>query len=245
MSADFNWMQAAWTSPILLSLVACSVIALAMVLERAIYYRRRRGNPDATLAEVSRKVREGNVQQAAWVCSTTPHPMGAVARAVLEAGDADAETVEERLQLALSEQRLLLERNLGTIGTLAGTTPLIGLLGTVWGIMRSFNDIAVAGSSAPAVVSAGIAEALFTTAAGLIIAVPALVAYNYFARAMHVMLTVAENHARGLRMAWVEPSSRESRGVTTRQMLEASDVERLKDAVDRVPAGMHASPRSR
>jgi biopolymer transport protein ExbB/TolQ len=73
---------------------------------------------------------------------------------------------------------------------------LIGLLGTVWGIMRAFHDMAATGSAAPTVVAAGVAEALITTAAGLIVAVPALVLYNHFSGKLNVMLTVAENHAR-------------------------------------------------
>src|SRR5688500_20376815 len=78
------------------------------------------------------------------------------------------------MQIALSEQRLLFERNLGVLGTMGNTAPLIGLLGTVWGIMRAFHDLASTGSAGPSVVAAGIAEALFTTAAGLVVAVPAV-----------------------------------------------------------------------
>ena len=85
-----------------------------------------------------------------------------------------ASAQEEKLQIALSEQRLQLERNLGFLGTMGNTAPLIGLLGTVWGIMRAFHDMARTGSAGPSVVAAGIAEALFTTAAGLLVAVPAV-----------------------------------------------------------------------
>jgi biopolymer transport protein ExbB/TolQ len=72
-------------------------------------------------------------------------------------------------------------------------------LGTVWGIMRAFHDMSIAGSAAPTIVAGGVAEALVTTAAGLIVAVPALLLYNHFARRMNVMLITAENHARSLR----------------------------------------------
>jgi biopolymer transport protein ExbB len=248
MSADFNWIETLRTSPIMLALLLCSVVTLGMVLERAIYYHRRRGNPDATLAQVARKLREGDLQQAIWVCGSTPHPMGAVAREVLSCGDANADVVEERLQLALSEQRLQLERNLGIIGTMAGTTPLIGLLGTVWGIMRSFHDIASSGSSAPTVVSAGVAEALLTTAAGLVIAVPALLMYNYFSRAMHVMLTVAENHVRSLRLTKVQGpqdagAKRRDRAGQADQ--SPDDVERLRATLQAIPVDMRTSPESR
>ena len=82
---------------------------------------------------------------------------------------------------------------------MAAVAPLVGLLGTVWGIMRAFGDMALAGSAAPSVVAAGVAEALVTTAAGLVVAVPALMIYNHFIRRMNVMLTVSENHARSIR----------------------------------------------
>ena len=99
------------------------------------------------------------------------------------------------------------EKNLGWLGTMGNTAPLIGLLGTVWGIMRAFHDLARTGSAGPSVVAAGIAEALFTTAAGLLVAVPAVMLYNHFVRRMTVMLTEAENHARSLRLAAASGSS--------------------------------------
>jgi biopolymer transport protein TolQ len=113
--------------------------------------------------------------------------------------------------MALMEQRLLLERHLGFLGTMGNTAPLIGLLGTVWGIMRAFHDMAATGSAGPSVVAAGVAEALFTTAAGLLVAVPAVILYNYFLRKTTVMLTQAEIHARKLRLALGEgPAPRQA-----------------------------------
>ena len=90
---------------------------------------------------------------------------------------------------------------------MAAIAPLIGLLGTVWGIMRAFHDMSQTGSAAPSVVAAGVAEALVTTAAGLVVAVPALMLYNYFSRRMNVMLTISENYCRSLRTALLESGS--------------------------------------
>jgi biopolymer transport protein ExbB len=108
------------------------------------------------------------------------------------------------MQVELSQQKLLLERNLNVLGTMAAIAPLIGLLGTVWGIMRAFHDMAATGSAAPTVVAAGVAEALVTTAAGLIVAVPSLILYNHFSGRLNVMLTVAENHARRIHAVMVD-----------------------------------------
>ncbi len=86
--------------------------------------------------------------------------------------------------------------------------------GTVWGIMRAFHDMAATGSAGPSVVAAGVAEALFTTAAGLLVAVPAVILYNHFMRKTSVMLTQAENHARTtpLRHRSAGPSGSAARG---------------------------------
>ena len=130
---------------------------------------------------------------------------------MLQSAGQPTDVQEEKLQIARSEQRLLLDRNLGMLGTMGNTAPLIGLLGTVWGIMRAFHDMARTGSAGPSVVAAGVAEALFTTAAGLLVAVPAVLLYNHLVRRMAVMLTTAENHARTLRLAIAEKSDERSR----------------------------------
>jgi biopolymer transport protein ExbB len=178
----------------------CSVLTAGFMIERVLYYSKRRGNPDALLAQALVAVRSGNREDAIRTLSSNPHPMGAVAAEMVKnLGEPDAVS-EEKLHIALSEQRLQLERNLGFLGTMGNTAPLIGLLGTVWGIMRAFHDMARTGSAGPSVVAAGVAEALFTTAAGLLVAVPAVIVYNHFLRRMGVMLTVAENSARTIRL---------------------------------------------
>jgi biopolymer transport protein ExbB len=201
MFQDFDWVQAMRTSPVMLVILGCSVLTLAFALERVVYFWRRRGDADTLLRTVLERLRHGDVRAAGWEAARNPHPAGAVAAEILVNGHLTAEAVEEKLQIALSQQRLLLERNLGVLGTMGNTAPLIGLLGTVWGIMRAFHDMARTGSAGPSVVAAGVAEALFTTAAGLLVAVPAVILYNHFVRRITVMLTVAENHARTLRMA--------------------------------------------
>ena len=201
MLTQFDWVAVFTTSPWMLILLGCSVLTLGVVVERLYYFNKRRGNPEETLAKALAKVRSGDFKEASWTCRNAAHPMGAVAAQVLEHRSLSQIEIEEKMQIALSEQKLLLERNLGFLGTMAGAAPLIGLLGTVWGIMRAFHNMAVTGSSAPAVVAAGVAEALITTAAGLIVAVPSLMLYNHFARQMNVMLTVAENNGRSLRAA--------------------------------------------
>ena len=200
MFDNFDWIGAMRTSPVMMIILVCSVMMVGFSVERVIYFTRRRGNPDGVLATALIAVRGGNREEAVRVLSTCTHPFGPVATELLRTPDLSSDAAEEKLQIALSEQRMQLERNLGFIGTMGNTAPLIGLLGTVWGIMRAFHDMARTGSAGPSVVASGVAEALFTTAAGLLVAVPAVMLYNHFTRRMGVLLTVAENHSRTLRL---------------------------------------------
>ena len=210
MFENFDWINAMRNSPVMIIILVCSVITFGFALERLVYFWKRQGHPDQVLSGALERLRSGNLKEAAWQCATSPHPVGAVARQVIENSTMSTDAIEEKMQIALSEQKLQLERHLGWLGTMGNTAPLIGLLGTVWGIMRAFHDMANTGSAGPSVVAAGIAEALFTTAAGLLVAVPAVMLYNHFLRRMQVMLTVAENHARSIRIA-MEQARNESR----------------------------------
>ena len=218
MFENFDWIGAMRTSPVMVIILACSVVTLGYALERTAYFWKRRGDADAVLEEALDKVRHGRIEEAGWACRSTAHPVGEVAGEVLRTAHLSSEAQEERLYIALSQQRLAFERNLGVLGTMGNTAPLIGLLGTVWGIMRAFHDMARTGSAGPSVVAAGVAEALFTTAAGLLVAVPAVMLYNHFVRRIAVMLTTAENHARTLRLALHEPvAAREDRAHDARR----------------------------
>ncbi|MGE5176756.1 MAG: MotA/TolQ/ExbB proton channel family protein [Hyphomicrobiales bacterium] len=214
MFENFDWIQAMRNSPIMVVILFLSVMTAGFAIERAIYFWKRRGNADSLLASAMVAVRSGNNDEAVRLLASSPHPMGPVAaEAVRNLGEPD-HVAEEKLHIALSEQRLELERNLGFLGTMGNTAPLIGLLGTVWGIMRAFHDMARTGSAGPSVVAAGVAEALFTTAAGLLVAVPAVLIYNNYVRRMGVMLTVAENHARTIRLGGIQ--SNQNKNATSR-----------------------------
>jgi biopolymer transport protein ExbB len=202
MFSEFNWWKLTAESPSMIALIFFSIITFGVAIERALYFWRRRGNPDTTAQEVMQRMRKNEVKEALWTCGHSNHPVGAVLEVVVGSPADEIDDVDERIYVALSRQKLLLERNLNVLGTMAGTAPLVGLLGTVWGIMRAFHDMARVGSAAPTVVAAGIAEALVTTAVGLVVAVPALILYNHFIRRSTVMLTMAENHARTIR-SWM------------------------------------------
>jgi biopolymer transport protein ExbB len=208
MFENFDWIGAMRSSPVMIIILACSVVTVGYALERMVYFWKRRNDPTSQMQAAAEQVRGGHLKEAAWAVASIAHPAGPVSAQVLRNAHLPADAIEEKLQIALSEQRMMLERNLGVLGTMGNTAPLIGLLGTVWGIMRAFHDMAKTGSAGPSVVAAGVAEALFTTAAGLLVAVPAVMLYNHFIRRTSVLLTVSENHARELRLTLDETRNR-------------------------------------
>lgn len=201
MFVGFDWGGALAQSPILIVLILCSIVTLGFAIERLGYYRRRGGNPDATTRKAMNAIEGGRFDEAINHFQDLAHPLGPVATHTLHGFRRAPGEAEEIMHVMLAQQKLLLERNTGLLGTMAAITPLIGLLGTVWGIMRAFQAMGVAGSSAPTIVAGGIAEALITTAAGLVIAVPSVMLYNHFNRRLATMLQVAENHTRLLCVA--------------------------------------------
>ena len=201
MFVDFDWGAALAQSPILIVLLLCSIVTLGFALERWSYYRKRSANPEGAMRKAMNAIEGGRFDEAVNHFQDLPHPLGPVATQTLQGFRRAPAEAEEIMHVMLNQQKLLLERNTGLLGTMAAVAPLIGLLGTVWGIMRAFQAMSVAGSAAPAIVAGGVAEALVTTAAGLVIAVPAVMLYNHFNRRLATMLAVAENHTRMLCVA--------------------------------------------
>ncbi|OPY02129.1 MAG: Biopolymer transport protein ExbB [Syntrophorhabdus sp. PtaB.Bin047] len=107
----------------------------------------------------------------------------------------DIPAIEDMLRIAISDESVKLERRLSFLATTANTAPFIGLFGTVWGIMDSFREIGVRGTTSLAVVAPGISEALIATALGLATAIPAVLAYNYFLGRLKRILSRMENAA--------------------------------------------------
>jgi len=110
MLNEFSWLQATARSPVFISLVLGSIVTFGMALERLYYYHKRRGDPDDLLRRVSAKIKEGQMREAAMLCETTAHPMGPVVADVLRNASKASQFFEERLHIALSGQKLLLER---------------------------------------------------------------------------------------------------------------------------------------
>lgn len=167
--------------PTIYPLLACSVIVLAVVLERLIYFRRVKSNNFRMFKKIELLIVEGEITKAAHELKNERGPVAKIIAAGLAHYGQDRRLVEEHIRVAGDHEIHKLEKNLSILDVVATISPLLGLLGTVLGIIASFNILgATGGIAAPAQLSIGIAAALISTAVGLIIAIPAMLCYSYF-----------------------------------------------------------------
>lgn len=173
----FYIIQAAgW--PIWLLLVA-SVIALALIIERLWYLRRKKILPSGLLEQVIRDYRNGRVDSATIDRLEKNSPLGVILATGLQHSDVSREDMKEAMEDAGHTVALQLERFLTTIGTIATLAPLMGLFGTVVGMIEIFGAQNAAGTN-PAQLAQGISIALYNTGFGLLIAMPTLIFYRHF-----------------------------------------------------------------
>ena len=138
------------------------------------------GDAKGLLRAIGARIAANDLDGARKVCDENKGMLPRILRFGLERGEKNRADIQDALSIALMENLNSLERNLGVIGTIAVIAPFVGLFGTVLGIIRAFQDIALKGNSTPAVVAAGVSEALITTAAGLFVAVISVIFFNYF-----------------------------------------------------------------
>jgi len=173
-------------------LIALSAIQLALILERAIVFARTRAH--RTLKpRVREALATGNLGAATVIVLGERSLEARVLAAGIGAADRGAEAVDEIMHSALVEEKLQLERGLSFLGTLGNNAPFLGLFGTVLGIIHAMADMSTAvGGQASRAVLAGISEALIATAIGLLVALPAVAAFNYFQRQLKTRAQQAE-----------------------------------------------------
>jgi biopolymer transport protein ExbB len=189
---ELNIVDTLRSSFTMIILMACSVVALTMIFERWLYYKHTSIDADRFFIKIKDAFRNEGTEKAISVCNSSLAPLAAVVKSGLEECK-NSEAMAEIMDAMAIEQRTKLEKNLTVLGTLGNISPLIGLFGTVIGIIRAFHSLAVSGSAGPSVISAGIAEALITTAAGLVVAVPAVVFYNYYLRRVDTIMNEIES----------------------------------------------------
>lgn len=161
-------------------LIALSVLSIGITIERWWFYRRRRIDIDSLRTAFIKHLEAGDFEAAAKLLQGQDSLATNVVLTGLQAHAKGPESVEDLIAGALGREKGRYERRLGFLATVASNAPYVGLFGTVLGIVRSFRDLASNMAEASSSVMAGIAEALIATAVGLLVAIPAVVAFNVF-----------------------------------------------------------------
>jgi biopolymer transport protein ExbB len=161
-------------------IIVCSIVALAIIAERFWALRTPRVVPSQLVVQAWQWVQGGQITETRLEELRTSSPLGKILAAALVSRDLDRDIMRESVEDIGRQVVHELERYLNTLGTIASITPLLGLLGTVIGMIKVFAVITTQGVGDPSVLAGGISEALITTAAGLSVAIPALIFYRYF-----------------------------------------------------------------
>lgn len=177
--------------PILL----CSIISLAIIVERFWSLQRKRIAPRHLLNQVWQWARGGQIDNQRLQELRKSSPLGRILAAGLTNRRHEREVMKESIEEIGSHVAHELDRFLNTLGTIASITPLLGLLGTVLGMIKVFTVITVQGVGDAAVLADGISEALLTTAAGLMVAIPSLLFYRYFRGRVDELVVTMEQDA--------------------------------------------------
>ncbi len=182
----FTLLGAEW---VLWLLVILSVLSVAIMLERAWFFGKHHFDAGALATELRKLLGTGNIAAARKRLEGRDTVEEVVVRTDLDELDRGANAVAEAMAGAKATERLRLERNLAFLGTLGSSAPFIGLFGTVLGVVKGLHDLSTSHAGDIGPVVGALSEALVATAVGLLVAIPALVAYNYFGR--RVRSTVA------------------------------------------------------
>jgi len=180
---------------LMLPIILCSIIAAAITIERLWTLQRRRVLPADLAMRVWDWARDRQLDQKHLTILSANSPMGRVLAAGLANRHQSREVLKEIVQDTGRHVVHELERYLNSLGTIAAITPLLGLLGTVIGMVKVFTAITTAGVGNPGVLAGGISEALITTAAGLSVAIPSLIAYRYLRGQIDALVVDMEKEA--------------------------------------------------
>jgi biopolymer transport protein ExbB len=189
---DFALLGAEW---VMWLLVVLSIISIAVMVDRGLWFRGRETDTVQAREQLRTAFGSGDVSSLArtWKGSTSIALQ--VAARGLESVSGGPASVAESMQGERVRWKTEADKNLVVLGTLGNNVPFVGLFGTVLGVIRAFEDLKKPGAEGEAAVMSGIAEALAATAIGLLVAIPAVVAFNYFGRRVKVLLGSADELA--------------------------------------------------
>ncbi len=180
---------------IMVPLLLGSIIALAIVIERAFGLRSRKILVPEIITAI-KKIRNGeDVRVAERICEANEGPFANIVLTTLQNQDLPRDELKDVILDQGRQEVRVLERGLVTLETIAAASPLLGLMGTVIGMIKTFNVISQEGVGQASVLSGGISEALITTVTGLAIGIPALIAFNYFTNRAESLVLDIEKHS--------------------------------------------------
>ena len=180
---------------LMVPILACSILALAIILERFWTLRPSRVTPQHTINELWRWIKKKELNGRKLKALQGSSPLGRILAGGLMNAKHGREIMKESIEHEASQVIHELERFLNPLGTVATITPLLGLLGTVIGMIKVFAEIQLAGVGDAANLAGGISEALITTASGLSVAIPALICHRYFIRRVDELVVGMEQEA--------------------------------------------------
>jgi biopolymer transport protein ExbB len=185
--------------PVMYFILLCSLVAAVIIIERLIYFRRIRVDEDSLLARLKASLAKGHTEEALALCEQHPSPIANLMKVGIENRGQPKQVIREAILDAANLEIPRLERFLSTLGTVGNLATLLGLLGTVTGNIKSFGVIGQLGVVGdPGLLARGIAEALLTTAFGLIVAIPVIFFYNFLVTRVNTMITRLESRVNQL-----------------------------------------------
>jgi len=162
-------------------LLLASIISLAIIIERLAFFHKNLIDERRLMEQLSLEIKHKNYSAALQICQRYQGPVARIlSSAIKKFPDGNYEDIEKTIEKETLNEIPAIERYIPGLAVIASVSTLMGFTGTVTGMIRAFGDIAARGVSSPAVVASGISEALITTAAGLIIAIPTMLFYHYF-----------------------------------------------------------------
>jgi len=179
-------------------LFLASVLALAIVINKLYVLSRAVSNEKELMNKIRELVNRKMVEQAVVVCKNSKGPVASILKAGLSQYGNGQKAMEDAFEAQALEEVPHLESYLPALATIAAVSTLMGFTGTVTGMIRAFDSIAAASATSPAIVASGISEALITTAAGLLIAIPTLLFYRYFVHRVYMFVTEIERYCKEL-----------------------------------------------
>jgi biopolymer transport protein ExbB len=178
---------------IMIPIILCSIVALAIIIERAYNLTTAKVHPPDFVIKIKGLLNSGKIKEAIAICSGATSPVATIFEAGVLKRKKDREQIKEAIEHAGRQETHQLNKYLSVLATIASIAPLLGLLGTVTGMVKAFGVIAVQGVGDPNALAGGISEALITTVAGLVVAIPTLVAHNYFSKRITRFVMEMEN----------------------------------------------------